>query len=44
MESDDQNKQVVVNYKLRDSFNFKIGGSLTIRNVFFEGIDSAISL
>ncbi len=33
---------MTVLYKLRDTFTFKVGGGLTIRNLIFDGIDSSI--
>eukprot|EP00347_Sterkiella_histriomuscorum_P016469 403353061 len=31
-----------VNYKLRDNWKFKVGAGLTIKNIYFEAIDSLI--
>ncbi|CDW89700.1 UNKNOWN [Stylonychia lemnae] len=36
------NIQLTINYKLRDTFHFLVGGGLTMRNLIFEGIDSTL--
>lgn len=43
IDSSDGN-EVTVNYKLSDSFRFKVGAGLTIRNLNFNAIDSSIDL
>ncbi|CDW74791.1 UNKNOWN [Stylonychia lemnae] len=35
---------IIINYKLRDSFHFLVGGSLTMINLQFDAIDSTIDL
>ncbi len=35
---------MVVNYKLRDSFKFHVGGGLSIKNIRFNAIDSSLDL
>lgn len=36
--------EMVVNYKLRDSFKFYVGAGLTIHNIRFNAIDSSLDL
>eukprot|EP00347_Sterkiella_histriomuscorum_P011911 403370624 len=43
IDTNDQS-QVLVLYKQRDTFTFKIGPSLTIRNLMFDAIDSSVDL
>ena len=33
---------ITILYKLRDTWNFKVGGGLAIRNIIFDAIDSSI--
>lgn len=30
-------------YKLRDKWNFRVGGGLTVRNIYFDAVDSLIT-
>ncbi|CDW75588.1 UNKNOWN [Stylonychia lemnae] len=40
----DDDLQLTIYYKLRDSFHFLVGAGLTIRNLIFEAIDSILDL
>ena len=44
MDSFDSSTEIVVNYKLRDSFKFHVGAGLTIKSIRFNAIDSSLDL